>query len=87
MTTDASDDGAGAFIHHLWSGINEGERLKVLDLLNELTAPGMQTLGLMMATHRPGTIRPRLLQTLNPFFRLGLRMIRKKHSALRLRVA
>lgn len=43
VTTDASDDGAGAFVHHLWSGINEGERLKVLDLLNELTAPGKDT--------------------------------------------
>ncbi len=39
VTTDASDDGAGAFVHRLWAGILGGERLEILDLLNKLTAP------------------------------------------------
>lgn len=43
VTTDASDDGAGAFVHRLWSGANESERLKILDLLNDLTAPEKDT--------------------------------------------
>lgn len=39
ITTDASDDGAGSFVHHLWTGSNDGDRLEILDLLNQLTAP------------------------------------------------
>ncbi|KWK67136.1 hypothetical protein WM16_26880, partial [Burkholderia ubonensis] len=39
VTTDASDDGAGAFVHHLWTGVSQGERLEILDVLNQLTAP------------------------------------------------
>lgn len=39
VTTDASDDGAGAFVHRLWTGAIEGERLEILDLLGRLTAP------------------------------------------------
>lgn len=39
VTTDASDDGAGSFIHRLWTGVAENERLEILDLLNFLTTP------------------------------------------------
>jgi hypothetical protein len=40
VTSAVSDDGAGPFIHRLWSGHGESERLEILDLLNSLTAPG-----------------------------------------------
>jgi hypothetical protein len=43
VTTDASDDGAGSFVHRLWTGIAEGDRLEILDLLNELTSPNKET--------------------------------------------
>lgn len=39
VTTDASDDGAGAFVHRLWTGTATGDRIEILDLLNQLTAP------------------------------------------------
>ncbi|HBO3902598.1 hypothetical protein [Pseudomonas aeruginosa] len=39
VTPDLSDDGAGGFIYRLWSGVGEGERLAILDLLDQLTAP------------------------------------------------
>lgn len=39
VTTDASDDGAGAFVHRLWIGITPDDRIEILDLLNQLTAP------------------------------------------------
>lgn len=39
VTTDASDDGVGRFIHRLWSGVREEDRLDILDLLHELTSP------------------------------------------------
>lgn len=40
VTVDASDDGAGAFVHRLWNGHDGENRLEILDLLNGLTAPG-----------------------------------------------
>jgi hypothetical protein len=39
VTGDPSDDGAGAFVHRLWGGNTESNRLDILDLLNSLTAP------------------------------------------------
>lgn len=39
VTGDVSDDGAGAFVHRLWGGNSESDRLDILDLLNSLTAP------------------------------------------------
>ena len=39
VTGDASDDGAGAFVHRLWSAGPENSRLNILDLLNALTDP------------------------------------------------
>jgi hypothetical protein len=39
VTGDASDDGAGAFVHRLWSAGPEHSRLNILDLLNALTDP------------------------------------------------
>jgi len=39
VTGDPSDDGAGLFIHQLWGGHSEQNRLQILDLLSELTSP------------------------------------------------
>lgn len=39
VTGDASDDGAGAFVHRLWGAKSQSDRLDILDLLNSLTAP------------------------------------------------
>lgn len=39
VTPDASDDGAGGFVHRLWGGFDNSERLEILNLLNALTAP------------------------------------------------
>jgi hypothetical protein len=39
VTPDASDDGAGGFVHRLWGGFEESNRLDILSLLNTLTAP------------------------------------------------
>jgi len=45
VTGDVSDDGAGAFVHRLWGGNSESDRLDILDLLNSLTAPDFDPLG------------------------------------------
>lgn len=39
VTGDISDDGAGAIVHRLWSGMSPSDRLDILDLLNSLTTP------------------------------------------------
>jgi len=39
VTVDASDDGAGAFIHHLWGAHDDSTRLAILNLLSTLTDP------------------------------------------------
>lgn len=39
VTGDPSDDGAGLFIHSLWGGHKDGDRLPILDLLAELSSP------------------------------------------------
>ncbi len=40
VTSDPSDDHAGEFVHRLWSGIGDEERLHLLDLLRDASAPG-----------------------------------------------
>jgi hypothetical protein len=39
VTGDPSDDHAGEFVHRLWSNVNGDDRLPLLDLLREMTAP------------------------------------------------
>ena len=39
VTGDPSDDHAGEFVHRLWSGAEPTDRLHLLDLLREVTAP------------------------------------------------
>lgn len=39
VTGDPSDDGAGLFIHRLWGGHDSQARLRLLDLLADLTSP------------------------------------------------
>ncbi|MEP9380573.1 hypothetical protein ABLE91_28035 [Aquabacter sp. CN5-332] len=39
VTGDPSDDHAGEFVHRLWSGIEDGGRLHLLDLLKSASAP------------------------------------------------
>lgn len=39
VTGDPSDDHAGEFVHRLWSEVNGDDRLPLLDLLHEVTAP------------------------------------------------
>lgn len=39
VTRDVSDDHAGAFVHRLWGGHDEGRRLEILNIFRDITDP------------------------------------------------